>query len=143
MNLYLFKSIVKLKSDPLVIKLYYIKWGSDQMQQPDLTCEEYLALSRPASQLLSQTRVRLSLSRSLFSLSQDSLASRTFFSHSTRRRSISFLRFRLASMASLSRPFLVTLTNSSSCQRQSALLIMDNMWSNLKITFMNYSVLYY
>ncbi|RLV95059.1 hypothetical protein DV515_00012942 [Chloebia gouldiae] len=79
-----------------------------------LTCAEYLARSRPASQPLSHTRICRACSSSLFSRIRDSLASFIFFSFSARRRSISFRRLRLASVASLSFSFLATRRNSSS-----------------------------
>lgn len=81
-----------------------------------LTWVEYLTRRRSASQPLSQTRICLSLSNSLFSRPQHSSASLIFLSQSMRRRSISFRRLRLASMASRRRPFFATLTNSNSCR---------------------------
>lgn len=94
------------------------KWhGQHQVLWRHLTWVEYLTRRRSASQPLSQTRSCLSISSSLFSRPQDSSASLIFLSQSTRRRSISFRRLRLASMASRRRPFLATLTNSNSCKQ--------------------------
>lgn len=84
-------------------------WGSA------LTWAEYLTLRRSASQPLSQARSCRALSSSPFRHPQVSTMSLIFFSQSTRRRSISFRRLRLASMASRRRPFFATFTNSSSC----------------------------
>lgn len=83
----------------------------------ELTCAEYLARRRPASQPLSHTRSCLACSSSLFSRMRDSLASLIFLSLSARRRSISLRRFLLASVASRSFSFLATRRNSSSCGR--------------------------
>lgn len=81
----------------------------------ELTCAEYLARRRPASQPLSHTRICLACSSSLFSRIRDSFASLIFLSLSARRRSISFRRFLLASVASRSFSFFATRRNSSSC----------------------------
>jgi len=79
-----------------------------------LTCAEYFARRRPASQPLSQTLSCRACSSSRFRRIRDSLASFIFFSLSARRRSISFLRFRFASVASRSFSFLATRKNSNS-----------------------------
>ena len=83
-----------------------------------LTCAEYFARRRPASQPLSQTLSCRACSSSRFKRIRDSLASFIFFSLSARRRSISFLRFRFASVASRSFSFLATRKNSNSYENE-------------------------
>ncbi len=92
----------------------------------ELTCAEYLARRRPASQPLSHTRSCLACSSSLFSRIRDSLASLIFLSLSARRRSISLRRFLFASVASRSFSFLATRRNSSSCGRHGNKLIITH-----------------
>lgn len=102
--------------EPTTFRLlaYIFKYYRDVIE---LTCAEYLARRRPASQPLSHTRSCLACSSSLFSRMRDSLASLIFLSLSARRRSISLRRFLLASVASRSFSFLATRRNSSSCGR--------------------------
>lgn len=97
-----------------------LAWTLQQLRQHvcQLTCAEYFARRRPASQPLSQTLSCRACSSSRFKRIRDSFASFIFFSLSARRRSISFLRFRFASVASRSFSFLATRRNSNSWEEE-------------------------